>query len=104
MNNYYYCKEKNMSFPFIQDEEIQKLADQEARRQADGLEMIPSENHTSQAVLDVLGSRLTDKYSEGYPGARYYGGCEFVDKVENIARDRAQPTRMCRPIRDHQQI
>lgn len=79
-----------MSFPFIQDEEIQKLADQEAKRQADGLEMIPSENHTSKAVLDVLGSRLTDKYSEGYPGARYYGGCEFVDQVENIARDRAK--------------
>ena len=78
-----------MSFPFIKDEEIQKLAKAEAKRQADGLEMIPSENHTSQAVLDVLGSRLTDKYSEGYPGTRYYGGNEFVDQVENIARDRA---------------
>lgn len=77
-------------FPFIQDEEIQKLADLEAKRQSEGLEMIPSENHTSQAVLSVLGSRLTDKYSEGYPGARYYGGCEFVDKVENIAIARAK--------------
>jgi len=77
-------------FPFIADEEIQVLAEKEARRQADGLEMIPSENHTSQAVLNVLGSRLTDKYSEGYPGARYYGGCEFVDQVENIAIERAK--------------
>jgi glycine hydroxymethyltransferase len=77
-------------FPFIQDEEIQKLAVLEAKRQSEGLEMIPSENHTSEAVLSVLGSRLTDKYSEGYPGARYYGGCEFVDKVENIAIARAK--------------
>jgi len=79
-----------MNFPFIDDEEIQSLAKAEAKRQADGLEMIPSENHTSQAVLNVLGSRLTDKYSEGYPGARYYGGCEFVDQVENIAIERAK--------------
>jgi glycine hydroxymethyltransferase len=75
---------------FEEDIEINKLAEAEAKRQAGGLEMIPSENHTSQAVLKVLGSRLTDKYSEGYPGMRYYGGCEFVDKVENIARDRAK--------------
>jgi glycine hydroxymethyltransferase len=75
---------------FDEDVEIKKLATLEAKRQADGLEMIPSENHTSRAVLEMLGSRLTDKYSEGYPGARYYGGCEFVDKVENIARDRAK--------------
>ena len=52
--------------------------------------MIPSENHTSGAVLEALGSRLTDKYSEGYPGMRYYGGCENVDAVENIARERAK--------------
>jgi len=75
---------------FDEDEEIKKLAEAEAKRQVDGLEMIPSENHTSQAVLEVLGSRLTDKYSEGYPGQRYYGGCEYVDKVENIARERAK--------------
>ena len=75
---------------FDEDVDIKNLAEAEARRQADGLEMIPSENHTSQAVLDVLGSRLTDKYSEGYPGSRYYGGCEIVDQVENIARDRAK--------------
>lgn len=77
-------------FPFIEDEEIQKLAKTEAKRQLEGLEMIPSENHTSEAVMRVLGSRLTDKYSEGYPGQRYYGGCEVVDQVENIARERAK--------------
>lgn len=75
---------------FDEDSEINKLVELESNRQADGLEMIPSENHTSGAVLKVLGSRLTDKYSEGYPGGRYYGGCEYVDQVENIARDRAK--------------
>lgn len=74
----------------IQDEEIAKLIKKEVKRQADGLEMIPSENHTSGNVLAALGSRLTDKYSEGYPGKRYYGGCENVDAIENIARDRAK--------------
>lgn len=72
------------------DEEIEALIAAETNRQSEGLEMIPSENHTSQDVLTALGSRLTDKYSEGYPGKRYYGGCEFVDKVENLARDRAK--------------
>lgn len=72
------------------DPAIAVLIAQETARQQNGLEMIPSENHTSQAVLEALGSRLTDKYSEGYPGTRYYGGCEFVDQVENIARDRAK--------------
>jgi glycine hydroxymethyltransferase len=72
------------------DEEIRALIEAEINRQTEGLEMIPSENHTSQEVLNALGSRLTDKYSEGYPGMRYYGGCEVVDKVENLARDRAK--------------
>jgi glycine hydroxymethyltransferase len=72
------------------DEEIRALIDLEVKRQTEGLEMIPSENHTSAEVLNALGSRLTDKYSEGYPGMRYYGGCEVVDKVENLARDRAK--------------
>ncbi len=72
------------------DSEIEELIAAETARQSEGLEMIPSENHTSGAVLKALGSRLTDKYSEGYPGKRYYGGCEFVDKVENLARDRAK--------------
>ena len=73
-----------------QDKDIFDLIQAEKSRQGEGLEMIPSENHTSSAVLDAMGSRLTDKYSEGYPGMRYYGGCEIVDKVENIARDRAK--------------
>lgn len=72
------------------DDEIEKLIAAEVKRQTEGLEMIPSENHTSGAVLKALGTRLTDKYSEGYPGMRYYGGCEVVDKVENLARDRAK--------------
>jgi len=72
------------------DNEIRELIAAEVKRQSEGLEMIPSENHTSPEVLNALGSRLTDKYSEGYPGKRYYGGCEFVDKVENLARDRAK--------------
>jgi len=71
------------------DPKIAALIQQETHRQAEGLEMIPSENHTSEAVLEALGTRLTDKYSEGYPGMRYYGGCEVVDEVENLARDRA---------------
>lgn len=74
----------------MDDKTIWDLIQKEIARQTEGLEMIPSENHTSGAVLKALGSRLTDKYSEGYPGKRYYGGCEFVDAVENIARDRAK--------------
>lgn len=79
-----------MSSLQMEDKEIEKLIIAETNRQRYGLEMIPSENHTSQEVLKALGSRLTDKYSEGYPGMRYYGGCEFVDQVENLARDRAK--------------
>lgn len=72
------------------DDEIKVLIESEKRRQASGLEMIPSENHASASVMAALGSCLTDKYSEGYPGKRYYGGCEFVDQVENLARERAK--------------
>jgi glycine hydroxymethyltransferase len=74
----------------MQDTEIEELIQLEVARQRDGLEMIPSENHTSTDVLKALGTRLTDKYSEGYPGMRYYGGCQYVDAVENLARDRAK--------------
>ena len=74
----------------MKDKAIEELIKKEQKRQAEGLEMIPSENHTSGDVLAALGSRLTDKYSEGYPGKRYYGGCENVDAVENLARDRAK--------------
>ena len=62
----------------------------EIERQQDGLEMIASENYTSAAVMQAVGSVLTNKYAEGYPGRRYYGGCEFVDVVEDLARDRAK--------------
>lgn len=74
----------------MKDKAIEELIKKEVKRQTQGLEMIPSENHTSGDVLKALGSRLTDKYSEGYPGKRYYGGCENVDAVENLARDRAK--------------
>ncbi len=74
----------------MKDKVVEKLISAEEKRQTEGLEMIPSENHTSKDVLAALGSRLTDKYSEGYPGMRYYGGCENVDAVENLARDRAK--------------
>lgn len=73
-----------------QDPKIFELIAAETKRQQQGLEMIPSENHTSPAVLEALGSRLTDKYSEGYPGMRYYGRCEYVDEIENLARERAK--------------
>ena len=61
----------------------------ERRRQVEGLELIASENYTSAAIMEAAGTVLTNKYAEGYPGKRYYGGCENVDVVENIARDRA---------------
>lgn len=71
------------------DPEIFSQVEAEERRQADGLEMIPSENYTYPEVLSALGSVLTNKYSEGYPGRRYYGGQEHTDAIETIARDRA---------------
>jgi len=74
----------------LKDKKIQELIDAEEARQTNGLEMIPSENHSSKDVREASGSILTDKYSEGYPGMRYYAGCEFVDQVEDIARDRAK--------------
>jgi glycine hydroxymethyltransferase len=74
----------------IQDPEIYDAIRKEVRRQNDGLELIASENFASRAVLEAMGSPLTNKYAEGLPGKRYYGGCEFVDVAENIARDRAK--------------
>ena len=71
------------------DPEVWQAIAAERRRQQDGLEMIASENYTSPAVLAAQGSVLTNKYAEGYPGRRYYGGCEFVDVVERLAIDRA---------------
>jgi glycine hydroxymethyltransferase len=72
------------------DPEIAAAIDHEIRRQHEGLEMIASENFVSQAVLEAVGSVFTNKYAEGYPGKRYYGGCEYADVVENLARDRAK--------------
>jgi glycine hydroxymethyltransferase len=80
-----------MSLPLAQaDPEIAAAIESEIRRQHEGLEMIASENFVSEAVLEAAGSVFTNKYAEGYPGRRYYGGCEFTDVVENLARDRAK--------------
>jgi glycine hydroxymethyltransferase len=82
---------KNMSLPLAEaDPQIAAAIDNEARRQHEGLELIASENFVSEAVLEAAGSVFTNKYAEGYPGKRYYGGCEFTDVVENLARDRAK--------------
>ena len=72
------------------DPEIAALISDETRRQSEGLELIASENFVSPAVLEAMGSSLTNKYAEGLPGKRYYGGCEVVDKIEQIAIDRAK--------------
>src|SRR5688572_16847591 len=72
------------------DPEIHAVVRDETRRQEDGLELIASENFVSPAVLEAMGSVLTNKYAEGYPGKRYYGGCEVVDVVEQLAIDRAK--------------
>ncbi len=75
---------------FEADPQIAAAIDNETRRQHEGLELIASENFVSEAVLEAAGSVFTNKYAEGYPGKRYYGGCEFADVVENLARDRAK--------------
>lgn len=72
------------------DPEIAEVLNAELSRQQNGLEMIASENFVPRAVLQAQGSVLTNKYAEGYPGRRYYGGCEQVDKIETIARERAK--------------
>src|ERR1700691_635255 len=72
------------------DPEVAAALDQETLRQHEGLEMIASENFVSEAILEAAGSTFTNKYAEGYPGRRYYGGCEFADELENLARDRAK--------------
>ncbi len=79
-----------MSFLKNTDTEIAGLIDEELARQRHGLELIASENYVSQAVLEAMGSALTNKYSEGYPGKRYYGGNEIIDKIETLAIDRAK--------------
>lgn len=81
-----------MKFPFLkhQDKDIANALENEIVRQQRGMELIPSENYVSTAVLEALGSEFTNKYSEGYPGKRYYGGQEFTDQIETIAIERAK--------------
>jgi glycine hydroxymethyltransferase len=79
-----------MSYIKDQDQEIFESIEKEKRRQAEGIELIPSENYTSEAVMEACGSILTNKYSEGYPGKRYYGGQENIDVIETIAIERAK--------------
>jgi glycine hydroxymethyltransferase len=80
-----------MSRPLYEvDAQVANAIDNEVRRQHEGLELIASENFVSEAVLEAMGSVFTNKYAEGYPGKRYYGGCEFADIVEDVARERAK--------------
>src|ERR1700682_3433006 len=84
-------KNSDMSRPLYEvDPQIANAIDNEVARQANGLELIASENFVSEAALEAAGSVFTNKYAEGYPGKRYYGGCEYADVVENLARDRAK--------------
>src|ERR1041384_6439293 len=84
-------EQERMARPLVQvDPEIFDAIQKETERQHSRLELIASENFTSQAVLEATGSIFTNKYAEGYPGKRYYGGCEHTDVVENLARDRAK--------------
>jgi len=87
-----------MNYPFIenQDKEVADALEGEEKREEEGLELIPSENYVSRAVREAMGSVLTNKYSEGYPGARYYGGQLYTDVVENIARERAKQLFNCK--------
>src|SRR5438876_11182864 len=82
---------KRMERPLAEvDPQVAEAVRHEVERQHGQLELIASENFTSEAVLEATGSVFTNKYAEGYPGKRYYGGCEFTDVVENLARDRAK--------------
>ncbi len=84
-------EQQRMARPLAEsDPEIYEMVVQETERQNSRLELIASENFTSEAILEATGSIFTNKYAEGYPGKRYYGGCEYVDVVENLARDRAK--------------
>lgn len=84
-------KSPALSRPLLEvDPQIAAAIDNETRRQHEGLELIASENFVSEAVLEAMGSVFTNKYAEGYPGKRYYGGCEFTDVVEELARTRAK--------------
>ena len=78
-----------------QDNLVFNLIDQELERQRHGIELIASENFTSLQVMQAMGTSLTNKYAEGYPGRRYYGGCEVVDQVEQLAIDRLKQVFNC---------
>ena len=81
---------ESMSYLTCRDEQVGTWMEREYRRQQENIELIASENITSPAVLAAVGSCLTNKYAEGYPGRRYYGGCEYVDEIEQLAADRAR--------------
>ena len=87
----------NEPYSFIKDKDSQlyNILLDEVSREEETLELIASENFVSYPVLEMAGSIMTNKYAEGYPGARYYGGCEFVDKAENLARERAKTLFKC---------
>src|SRR5688572_33196489 len=78
------------------DPQVFEIVQSERHRQESTLELIASENHVSRAVLEAAGTCLTNKYAEGYPGARYYGGCEYYDQIENLAIERAKQMFGCR--------
>lgn len=82
-----------MSYDVIrqQDREVYDAMMRELERQRDHIELIASENFVSPAVMEAMGSHLTNKYAEGYPAARYYGGCRYVDEIENLAIERPKP-------------
>ena len=95
---------ENMDYLRREDEQVGVWLEREYARQQENIELIASENITSPAVMAAVGSCLTNKYAEGYPGRRYYGGCEYVDEIERLAIDRvkklssARSTPMCSPI------
>ena len=82
------------------DPEIAQAMTDEINRQDHNIELIASENIVSKAVMAAMGSPLTNKYAEGYPGKRYYGGCEYVDVVEDLARERAKKLFGCEYVND----
>lgn len=88
-NGFVRCKWTGKEEISAEDPELMALLEKEKHRQVHGLELIASENFTSKGVMEILGSCLTNKYAEGYPGARYYGGNVYIDQIENLCRDRA---------------
>jgi len=89
-------KESNFHYLVNSDKKVFRLIEAEKIRQRDGLEMIASENYVSPAVLEAVGSILTNKYAEGYPGHKYYGGCEVIDQIENLAIERLKKLFGCK--------